>query len=173
MSSIYEQHKPAGAGGDYLRLKDGDKVKVRFASAPAACTYDGEKIRYQWVVFNRNINKAQIYEAGAQVFGQLASLYPEWGEPTEFDVTIGRTGSGQFDTSYTVTPSPKSLDLNAEQKAMVEEALKTFPGKYAKWLADLEQDGVMPETVPIKNKKPAPTDYDPGMSEEDIPPELR
>lgn len=151
--SIYEDHKPNQGKGEYLRLKDGDKVKVRIASEPAAVTYDGEKIRYQWVIFNRNEKKAQIYEAGTQVFSQLASLYPEWGEPTEFDVTIGRTGSGQFDTSYTVTPSPKSNDLTESERELLDKIAENFPHSKAKWLADLEKDGVMPPTIQTGKSK--------------------
>ena len=145
--SIYETHKPSQGGGDYLKLKDGDRVKVRFASEPAGITYDGVKLRYQWVVYNHNDKKAQTYEAGAQVFGQLAELVTEWGEPTEFDVTISRTGSGQFDTSYTVTPSPKSAPLTKEQQEAVEDALARFPGSKAKWLNEIEADGKFPEAI--------------------------
>ncbi len=149
-NSIYQSHKPSSGSGDYLKLKDGDKVKVRFASEPAVVTYDGVKIRYQWVVYNRDQKKAQIYEAGSQVFGQLAALYEDWGEPTSFDVTISRAGSGQFDTSYNVTPSPKSVDLTKEEAEKVKAVL--FPGTKSKWLRDLEQDGVMPETIPTKKQ---------------------
>lgn len=167
--SIYETHKPAQGKGDYLKLKSGDKVKVRFASLPAVVTYDGERIRYQWIVFNYGEVKAQVYEAGAQVFGQLASLYPEWGEPTEFDVTISREGSGQFDTSYTVTPSPKSQPLTADAKALVDAALEKFPGKKSRWLSDVEADGQLPEAL-----KPGSKDEDePPVTDEDIPPEFR
>lgn len=159
--SIYATHKPAGGSGDYLKLKDGDKIKLRFASLPAVVTYDGQKIRYQWVVYNRNEKKAQVYEAGAQVFGQLAALYEDWGEPTEFDVTVSRTGSGQFDTSYTVTPSPKSQDLTEDEKAAV--AAVKFPGAKSKWLSEVEEDGQLPETIQTKK------DSDPGPSQEDAP----
>lgn len=165
--SIYETHKPAQGKGDYLKLKDGDRVKVRFASDPAVVTYDGERIRYQWIVFNRKDKKAQVYEAGAQVFGQLADLFPEWGEPTAFDVTISRTGSGQFDTSYTVTPSPKSDPLAKEEQALVDAALENFPGKKSRWLADVEADGQLPEPLLPVNKD---SDELP-VGEEDIPPE--
>jgi hypothetical protein len=167
--SIYETHKPAAGKGDYLKLKSGDKVKVRFASEPAVVTYDGERIRYQWVVFNHVDKKAQVYEAGAQVFGQLASLYPEWGEPTEFDVTISREGSGQFDTSYTVTPSPKSQPLAADAKALVDAALENFPGKKSRWLSDVELDGRLPEAL----KPGAKEEEEPPIGEEDLPPEYR
>jgi hypothetical protein len=168
--SIYETHKPVQGKGDYLKLRDGDRVKVRFASEPAVVTYDGEKIRYQWVVFNRSDKKAQIYEAGTQVFSQLADLYPEWGEPTDFDVTISRSGSGQFDTSYTVTPSPKSTALTEKEKELVATALENFPGKKSRWLADVEADGQLPERLLTGTK----TDTgDPPLGEEDIPPEFR
>lgn len=171
MSSIYEQHKPAQGKGDYLRLKDGDRVKVRFASQPAVVTYDGERLRYRWVVFNWIEHKAQVYEAGAQVFGQLADLYPEWGEPTEFDVTISRTGSGQFDTSYTVTPSPKSQPLTEKEQGLVNTALENFPGKKSRWLSEVEADGQLPEALKPGGKQ---EDADePPMSDEDIPPEFR
>lgn len=158
--SIYETHKPNQGGGDYLKLRDGDRVKVRFASEPAGVTYDGDKIRYQWVVYNHNDKKAQVYEAGPQVFGQLADLYPEWGEPTKFDVTISRTGSGQFDTSYTVTPSPKSTPLTEEQKKLVDAALETFPHSKARWLKDIEEDGIMPETIQTKKTRSVDESFD-------------
>ncbi len=164
--SIYETHKPAQGKGDYLKLKSGDKVKIRFASEPAVVTYDGRKIRYQWIVFNRNENKAQVYEAGAQVFGQLADLYPEWGEPTGFDVTISREGSTQFDTSYSVTPSPKSVDLTKEEQELVAKVAETFPGSKSRWLSEVEADGVLPEAIKPSNEEDRLTD-------EDIPPEYR
>ncbi len=166
--SIYTDHKPKGSGGDYLRLKDGDRKKIRFASEPAVVTYDGEKLRYQWVVYNKSDKLAQTYEAGAMVFGQLAELYEDWGEPTDFDCTISRTGSGQFDTSYTVTPSPKSEDLTkAEQEAV--DAVK-FPSSKARMLADVEADGVMPETIETKNKQNEQIEEVPLP---DVPPEFQ
>jgi hypothetical protein len=168
--SIYETHKPSQGKGDYLKLKDGDRVKVRFVSEPAAVTYDGEKIRYQWLVYNHNEKKAQTYEAGPQVFGQLADLYPEWGEPTKFDVTISRTGSGQFDTSYTVTPSPKSAPLTKDQAESVDAARENFPGSKAKWLSEIELDGVLPEPIiPLDSR----AEDSKEITDEDMPPEFR
>lgn len=158
--SVYETHNPNKGKGDYLKLKDGEKVKLRFASEPAIVTYDGRKIRYQWIVFNRNEKKAQVYEAGAQVFGQLASLFPEWGDPTTFDVTISREGSGQFDTSYTVTPSPKSTDLTEDETTLVVAVAEKFPGAKSKLLSEYEDDGILPQKI---------MDKDDDVSEEDIP----
>jgi hypothetical protein len=148
--SVWNEHKPAAGGSAYLKLKDGDRKKVRFWSDPAIVTYDGVKLRYQVVLWNKTDNVPQTYEFGAQVFGQIGDLYEEWGEPTEFDITISRTGSGQFDTSYGVTPSPKSEPLTKEQTELCE-AVK-FPGSKSKMLAQFEKDGIMPETIETGNK---------------------
>lgn len=147
--SIWQDHKPGGASGDYLRLKDGDRKKVRFFSEPAVITYDGQKLRYQVVLYNKTDRLAQVYEFGAQVFGQIGELYDEWGEPTQFDITIGRTGSGMTDTSYSVTPSPKSEPLTAQEQEACE--MIKFPSGKAKLLSAYEEDRIMPETIETKN----------------------
>lgn len=167
--SIYTNHKPNAGSGNYLKLKDGDRKKVRFASEPAVVTYDGEKLRYQWVVYNKSDGLAQTYEAGAMVFGQLAELYEDWGEPTEFDCTISRTGSGQFDTSYTVTPSPKSVDLTTAELSEVDAI--EFPSSKARMLEDVEKDGKMPETIEVKNKATNQSEEEVPLP--DVPPEFQ
>lgn len=149
MSSVWTDHKPNQGGGDFLKLKDGQKKKVRFTSEPAIVTYDGVKMRYQVALFNLTDDVAQIYEFGAQIFGQIGDLYEDWGEPTEFTMTISRQGSTQFDTSYSVNPVPKSEPLTKEQLAKVE-ALK-FPTSKAKLLSEYEKDHIMPETIETKN----------------------
>lgn len=143
--SIWNDHKPSSGGGDYLKLKNGDKKKVRFVSEPAVVTYDGKKLRYQVVLYNKTDEVAQIYEFGSQIFGQFGELTEEWGEPTDFDVTIGRTGSTQFDTNYSVNPSPKSTELTQDEVNLVN-AVK-FPGNKARLLADYMEDGIMPEVI--------------------------
>jgi hypothetical protein len=143
--SVWNEHKPSSGSGDYLKLKNGDKKKVRFVSEPAIVTYDGKKLRYQVVLYNKTDKVAQIYEFGPQIFGQFGELTEEWGEPTDFDVTIGRTGSTQFDTNYSVTPSPKSTELTQDEINLVN-AVK-FPGNKAKMLADYMEDGILPETI--------------------------
>lgn len=148
--SVWNDHKPTGSGSAYLKLKDGDRKKVRFWSDPAVVTYDGVKLRYQVVLWNKTDKVPQMYEFGAQVFGQIGDLYEEWGEPNEFDVTISRTGSGQFDTSYGVTPSPKSEPLTPEEDELCK-AIK-FPGNKSRMLAQYEQDHIMPETIETAKK---------------------
>lgn len=163
--SIYNQHKPGGTDDLYLKLKDSDKVKMRIASEPAISTYDGVKLRYAWIVWNRDKDKPQIFSFGISIYSQVADLVEEWGEPTDFDITIKRTGSGMNDTEYSVVPVKTSTALTKEQLAEVEkidlpQAIK------GRWLADFIKDKVMPEPV-----KPLETQKAPEFNESDVPPE--
>lgn len=149
--SVWQDHKPASGSGDYLKLKNGDKKKVRFTSEPAIVTYDGKKLRYQVVLYNKTDKLAQIYEFGPQIFGQIGELSEDWGAPTDFDMTIGRTGSTQFDTTYSVNPLPKSDDLTVEETALTD-AIK-FPTSKARMLAAYMEDEIMPEITETKNSQ--------------------
>ena len=94
--SIYATYKPAGGSdGLYLKLSDGDSVKIRIASEPAIFTQefnnDGEvtvSTKFAWVVWNRNEKKAQVFNGGKSIYNQIADLVEEWGEPTEWDMTV-------------------------------------------------------------------------------------
>lgn len=166
--SIYKDHEPANADGMFLKLKDGDKFKLRIASEPAVTTFDGQKLRYNWVVWNRDLKRPQVYGAGVSVFSQLAELVEEWGEPTDFDITIKRTGSGQFDTNYSVTPVRTSDDLTKDEQEAVKEIdlLELCKGR---WLRDYIKDGKMPDKL-SKDDQEAPSDpTDPGPDDNDAP----
>ncbi len=146
-NSVYARHNPSGETGKYLKLKDGDAVKMRIASEPAISVYkQGQRPRYSWVIFNRDTKQAQIYSAGVLVFGDLRDLEPDWGLPTEFDIRIKRTGSGMNDTSYSVTPIKESDDLTPEQLSEVEkiDLPKAIKGK---WLSAYIDDHELPEPV--------------------------
>lgn len=168
--SIWNEHKPASGGGDYLKLKSGDRKKVRFGSEPAVVTYDGVKLRYQVVLYNKSDKLAQTYEFGPQVFGQIGELAEDWGEPTDFDMTISRQGSTQFDTSYTVSPLPKSEDLTKEELAKVNEV--KFPGNKSRLLSEYEADHIMPETIETNKNKNTLDELVPMPSDEDAPLDL-
>lgn len=147
MSTVYQDHKPQGGNDLYLKLKDGDRVKMRIASEPAISVYRvGDRPRYSWIVWNREANKPQIYSSGVSVYGQIADLTEEWGAPTEFDITIKRTGSGMNDTEYSVVPVKTSDDLSEEQQAEVDkiDLPKAIKGK---WLADFVEDRELPPPV--------------------------
>lgn len=145
-NSIYKTHKPGGTDNLYLKLKDGDKVKLRISSSPAVSTYDGTKLRYNWIVWNRELNKPQVYNAGISVFSQIAELVEEWGEPNEYDITIKRTGATMNDTEYFVTPVKESVSLTKVQEAEATKIDLPLACK-GKWLFEFERDGKLPEAI--------------------------
>ena len=145
--SIYKTFKPAGSdGGLYLKIQDGESVKIRIASEPALFTQefnnDGEttvSTKFAWTVWNRNEKKAQVYSGGKSVYNQIADLVEEWGEPTTFDITVKRTGA-MLETRYSVTPAPKSVDLTIDEQKDCNsiDLLKAIKGY---WLKDFDQNG--------------------------------
>ncbi len=171
MSNIYQDYKPNSGGGDYLKLKDGDKVKLRIASEPAISVYkEGDRPRYAWTVWNRDEGKAQIYSAGVSVYSQIADLTEEWGDPTEFDIVVKRTGSGLQDTSYSVTPVRTSNELTKDEKEQVDK-VDLIAGIKGKWLADYLKDEELPKPIITveKDEEPEYTDDDRPINIEDIP----
>lgn len=166
--SVYQDYKPS-AGGDYLKLKDGDKVKLRIVSEPAISVYkEGDKPRYSWVVWNRDDKKAQVYTGGISVYRQVADLTDEWGDPQDFDITIKRTGSGMQDTEYSVVPVKTSVALTDEEQALVD-AVDLVKANKGKWLSDYAEDGELPLPVdgsPAVEDEPAPNDEDAPEPEE-------
>jgi hypothetical protein len=148
MSSIYQEHKPAGGGdGLFLDLKDGDSTVVRIYSEPAIASQEfkneetGEvniTTKYSWVVWNRDSESAQVFSKGASVFKQIAALVEDWGEPTGFDIRISRKGT-MMATRWTIVPVPKSADLTDEQKAECAkiDLLKSVKGF---WLKDFNPE---------------------------------
>lgn len=150
--SIYATYKAGGDGaGLYLKLADGDSVKLRIASEPAIFEQtftDAEGVttvstRFAWIVWNRAEGKAQVFSGGKSIFNQIAELYEEWGEPTGFDITIKRSGT-MLETRYSVNPAPKSVDLTDAELgacAMVD-LLGAVKGQ---WLKDFEHPAVQVE----------------------------
>lgn len=152
--SIYQTHKPSGGNDDKLKLADGDKVKLRIASEPVGTIYKrGDKLRYAWTVYNRDAKKAQWFPVGVSIYRQVADLVEDWGLPTEFDITVKRTGSTINDTEYSVVPVKQSEDLTPEQQQECDaiDIIKITKGR---WLADIDADGIMP--TPIVDDEPLP-----------------
>lgn len=145
MSNVYQDHDPNEGQGQFLKLKDGDSVKMRIMSDPAISVYKpGDKPRYNWIVFNHDKKQVQVYSAGSSVFSQIRDLTEEWGDPQEFDIKVKRTGSGMQDTSYSVNPVKESTSLpkDAETEADKIDLVKTIKGK---WLKDYLEDKTLPE----------------------------
>lgn len=169
MDSIYKTHKPGNSDDLYLRLKDGDSVRLRIFSEPAIVLFkEGQKPRYAWVVINHDKGKAQVYGAGVSVYSQIADLAEDWGSPTEFSIVVKRKGAGQFDTEYSVMPlkTPIAPTTAQEEEAAKIDLLNATKGK---WLADYVEDGELPapvtdggsvpdEIVPVPDDTDAPLD---------------
>lgn len=173
MDSIYKIYKPTSGGDLYLKLKDGDNVKLRIATEPVIFTneFDGKiSERFAWVVYNRNDKKAQVYAGGKSVYGQISDLVDEWGDPKTFDVTVKRSGEG-LETKYGVVPSPKSVDLTADELKQVAEVdlIKATGGR---WLAEFAKDGELPEpkqkSAPVAPEVPIEA-YDEPLNLDDLP----
>lgn len=166
--SVYTDHQPQSGNDLYLKLKDGDKIKGRVASEPAISVYtEGDKPRYSWIIFVREfngkaVNKPQILTKGISVYNGIADLVEEWGEPTEFDIAIKRTGSGLNDTEYSVTPVKTSDELTKDQLAEIDK-INLPQAIKGKWLSDYVEDGELPDPVsnlPPRQPEPAPGDED-------------
>lgn len=159
--SIYSTHKPAAGdgGGLYLKVKDGETVKLRIASDPAIFESEGERdgkttltTRYGWTVFNQETNQAQILQQSATFFKNLAALAQdeEWGDPTGYDVKVSRQGSSFNDTIYTITPSANREPLDDKAKEAIVaidliEKLKASPfSQRVMWLSDYDKMAAEP-----------------------------
>lgn len=159
LNSIYKDHKPEGGiSGLYLKINDGEAIKMRIASEPAIFTQEftdketGEvsiSTRYAWIIWNRSEKKAQVFQGGKSIFNQLADLVEEWNDPSGFDITIKRTGT-MLETRYAVTPAPKSVDLTKEEKAECDkiDLLSAIKGQ---WLKDFVESEGETRKTPAKS----------------------
>lgn len=154
MSDVYKQYQPPVSGGLFLKLEEGDAVKIRIASQPYIFNneYKGQvSTRYAWVVYNYDQERAQIFHQGVTGYRTIANLAsdPDWGDPSGFDVRVSRHGLGT-DTKYNITPLPSKADLDDKQTSAVNEVdlpkhvsgailLSEFVG--GKGLPETEQSG--------------------------------
>lgn len=119
---------PEGEGGLYLRLQDGDTVRIRVTGEPRIHIDNFGNTRFASVVYNYTAEKAQVYSYGKSILRQFQELEADedWGDLTKYDVKVSRKGSGQMDTEYSVNPSPNKEPLTSAQKdAIAEVDLKT------------------------------------------------
>lgn len=150
--SIYKQHRPGNSDDLYCKLLDGDKIKGRIVGEPSMSVYkQGDKPRYSWLIFVREkngkpVNRPQILTKGISVYNGIADLAEDWGDPTEFDVAIKRTGSGLQDTEYSVTPVKSSPDLTKEELAEAEK-INLVQATKGKWLRQFEEDRILPDPI--------------------------
>lgn len=187
MSDIYKTHVPESGGtGLYLKITDGQTVKLRIASEPAIFESESQpdeqgntrlSTRYGWLVWNQDEQIPQILQQSATFFKNLAVLAQdeEYGDPTGYDIKIKRVGTG-LETTYTITPSANREPLGAKAQEELKaidliEKLKASP--YAQHVMMLS-DHDKPQTIATEPVKPEakPVIDDLGnepISLEDIP----
>jgi hypothetical protein len=138
----YDAEASSG-GGLWLRLKKrGEKVRLRLVSAP--CRYtdtfdkdDGTKEtrkRAAWLAIHKEIvdgkpsKRVVIFQNGPMVYGILKDLAEDenWGDPTQFDITVERTEeSGKY---YVVTPLPKPIGpITDDERQLITAAAIDWP----------------------------------------------
>lgn len=190
--SIYDTHKPESSGGGlYLKVSDGETVKVRIASEPAIFQSESQpdeqgntriSTRYGWLVWNQDEQMAQILQQSATFFKQLAVLAQddEYGDPTGYDIKIKRTGT-RLETTYTLTPSANREPLSAAAKREIEaidllEKLSASPfAQHVMWLSDAdkpksEPHSDLPADMPKAKKEAVATELgDEPINLDDIP----
>lgn len=121
VKNVYSSNKPVSSDGLFLKIQPDTKVRLRILGIPAVyeSRYEDQKTgevkistKYAWPVYNHDDGKTQVFQGGAQVYNGLLALIEDddWGDPSTYDVTVGRTGSGT-DTKYSVVGSPKSKDV--------------------------------------------------------------
>jgi hypothetical protein len=166
MASIYQSHKPAAGegGGLYLRLNDGETVRLRLASEPVI--YESEykdtlSTKYAWIVYNQDAKQAQVFQQSARFFKQVAALAndDEWGDPTEYDIKVTRQGI-ETDTTYTVMPSAnrEALDSEAREAIAKLDLIKLIEvgrgNQRVMWLSDYDKQTTGAKTTAEPAAKP-------------------
>lgn len=186
MSSIYSTHVPSSSGGGlYLKIEDGQTVKMRIASEPAIFQSESQpdesgntriSTRYGWLVWNQDEQVPQILQQSATFYKQLAGLAQddEYGDPTGYDVKVKRDGKG-LETTYMITPSANREPLGKPAKdelATVDliEKLKASPyAQHVMWLSDADKPKSAPHSDLPADKPASRIDTDEPINLDDIP----
>ncbi len=98
------RQEPVGTPPD-IKVDDDGKKSVRHFWAFVAYNYESEKIQI-----------LEITQKGVMESVKALVQNPKWGDPTGYDITVTRDGTG-FDTTYQVMPNPHSvMDVNVSDK---------------------------------------------------------
>lgn len=151
-------------GGLFLKLSDGEEVKVRITSLPVIFENEfklGEEIslstRFGFVVWNHDLNKAQIWVTNSATYGQQVSPLledEEYGDWREYDVKIKRTGE-KAQTRYHLRPGVKHYALDKVQQDtcdaidLLGNIKKSDSASKVMWLSEYRE---LEEGPKIKNK---------------------
>ena len=125
MSNAYKTYQPpqGEGGGLFLKLNDGDQVKIRIAEEPVVYIDKWGNTRYAWAVYNHETKTGQVFQQSVTGYRSIAALAQDedWGDPSGYDIKVSREGSTQKNTRYHMSPVPNGKPLTEEQKAEVEK----------------------------------------------------
>lgn len=190
--NVYANYQaPAAEGsGLYHKFEDGVTYTVRLASEPVVYQTEfvapnGESntsTKYAWKIWNVEANTAQVMQMPVTAYRQVAAYATdaEYGDPTEYNLRITRTGKA-VETKYAVIASPKKSPLSelstdaGDKLAAIDliEAISSGKGvSNVFWLhevgGDKKQTEVKHAIDGIMNKAPR-DDMDKPINLDDIP----
>ena len=101
-------------------------------------------------MYRENINDFRIITLGFgrndYVWSQLVEIYQDWGALNKGVMRVKRTGTGAYDTSYSISPTPKHDEIPKEKN----KEIKDLP-EIKKYF--LERYGTPPEKQDVDSSK--------------------
>lgn len=147
--SVYTDYKLPNNSGGYLKIEDGNTVKLRIVSEPVIFESDFKgnlSTRYAWIIWNMDEEIAQVWVGSVTFYRSIANLAgdEDWGDPKIYAIKIKREGTGT-DTKYHVTPVALSdtHKLTEDQRTDIAKvdlikAIKASPSaQHVAWLSDV------------------------------------
>lgn len=192
----------------YVKIEPGKPVTLRLLDHPWISQKQfvdqatGESrivTQFHWPVWDYAQNRVRVLTQGKSVFKEVANACDTWpaGEtmPSPFDIIIKRTGTGRYDTEYSVTAVPYSgtmprvavADLpNMQEKSGGIPLKQVLEGKAAPVIAFKPKDGqALPEpkrpthddaaaldAPPIDSREPEPEGTDTVITDLDAETEI-
>lgn len=143
--------------GEYFKVKTGDnKVRLVSECIPHAGEYNG-KPTFKWLcqVIDLLDGKVKPYFMPDGVYKQILSLqldedYSFDEVPMPYNINIFTENAGELTAKYTVRPSPKRVELTAEQQIAIKAAPSVQELQAKIWENDKEK---VPMATPITQEE--------------------
>lgn len=178
MADLSSKYPTLGSGGGlFLKLQDGDTVKVRIFSDPVY--FDSEfkdnlSARIAWVVWNHDEQKAQIWATNGATYNSVKDLVmdEEYGDVTKYDIKITRTGTVQ-QTRYSVRPGVKKYPLLGAQidacNAIdpIEVISRSETAQHVMYLEEHREEKAE-KVIQVDEEPETPDEVDENVPEEEI-----
>lgn len=150
MVDALANYQPKNSDGLFLKLKDGDEVKLRVLTLDPVITvnkYDETKHQFNFVIWNWNLGRAQIWSASPGILNRLTKLHRDDDFPAlnKMDIKVVATGE-MLERRYEINPLPNAQTLTAEnvnaaKEINLEERLDGNLGRLSQHNDDMEDAG--------------------------------